>query len=341
MAALADHLAKLTGHRDRDVLDTTLVAAIGDVLRPQSVAVHRCVGDEGVQRWLTRARLSIGEVTAQADPLWVDFESLPALADFPMRVAAMAQDSPAVKVGSPVITLFPLATDRDVVGVVEIETVVTIHPEHVRLISSVLRIYRNFQALLDYSERDTLTGLLNRKTFDEAFYKISASTGPTMPSPDARRQSVNAASHYIGVIDIDHFKRVNDEFGHLIGDEVLLLLSRLMRSSFRFNDRLYRFGGEEFVVLMRCGAADEASQIFERLRTHVQSYRFPQVGTITVSVGYTQMIPGDTPNIAFARADKAVYWAKGNGRNRVCHHADLLAAGDVAGDAKSGEIELF
>ncbi|WP_088285440.1 GGDEF domain-containing protein [Ideonella sp. A 288] len=341
MSQLADHLAQLTGHRDRDVLDTTLAAAIRDLLRPRRVAVHRCVGDEGAQRWLTRARLGAGDAAAEADPVWVELESLPRLEDFPTRMAALAQDGPVVTLGESVVTVFPLATDREVVGVVEIESVVAIDPEHLRLVGSILRIYRNFQGLLDYSERDTLTGLLNRKTFDEAFYKISAAAHRDAQLAADRRLEHQPQHHFIGVIDIDHFKAVNDSHGHLIGDEVLLLLSRLMRSSFRFHDRLYRFGGEEFVVLMRCGSAEDAGQAFERLRANVQAYKFPQVGTITVSVGYTEVLAGDSPSGAFERADKAVYWVKAHGRNRVCNLADLLASGEASDASKSGDVELF
>ena len=147
--------------------------------------------------------------------------------------------------------------------------------------------------------------------------------------------------NWLGVIDIDHFKRVNDSYGHLIGDEVLLLMSRLMRSSFRFDDRLYRFGGEEFVVLMRCADGDAAAQAFERLRHNVERHLFPQVGRITVSIGFTELKAGDTPNGAFERADKAVYFAKQNGRNRLCDHDELVARGLLADESRSGDVELF
>jgi diguanylate cyclase (GGDEF)-like protein len=342
MSQLADHLAQLTGFRDRDAMDTTLVSAIRDLLRPRQVAVYRVVGEENDRHWLTRARLAIGDVAAHADPLWVDLNSLPRLEEVPHRLAALQRDEPVVTRGAWVLSAFPLTTDRDVVGVLEIETVVTIDPERMRLVSGILRIYGNFQALLDYSERDTLTGLLNRKTFDEAFYKtFSANLATASQSPDERRTESDALRHYIGVIDIDHFKLVNDNHGHLIGDEVLLLLSRLMRSSFRYYDKLYRFGGEEFVVLMRCKSIEDAGIAFERLRANVQAHQFPQVGSITVSVGYTEVQPGDTPSGAFDRADKAVYWAKGHGRNRVCSHADLLVSGEAKDQSKSGDVELF
>jgi diguanylate cyclase (GGDEF)-like protein len=341
MSQLVDHLADLTGYRDRDVLDVTLVGAMKDLLRPESVAIYRPVGDSGQERWLTRARLNAQDVVATADPAWVDIESLPLLSQHPHRVSAMnSREITQVPGPSSFVTVFPVATDRDVVAVMEIHSSTALSSDEQRLVGSILRIYRNFQGLLDYSERDTLTGLLNRKTFDESFLKATAE--PQMPNAgDAERRVDQTGGTYLGVLDIDHFKRVNDTYGHLIGDEVLLLLSRLMRATFRFHDRLYRFGGEEFVVLMRCSHEDDAAQAFERLRSNTEAYAFPQVGRITVSIGFTLVKTGDTPSGAFERADKAVYYAKGHGRNCVHSHADLVAKGELEDDSKTGDVELF
>ena len=346
MSQVVDHLAELTGFRDRDVLDVTLVGALKDLLHPDCVSIYRCVGEPGQQHWLTRARLRRDDTTATADPLWVDLGTLPPLSAHPARQACLQRQEPISIDGSPAVSLFPLATDREVVGVLEVETAHAMKPEEVRLVGSIMRIYRNFQGLLDYSERDTLTGLLNRKTFDESFLRSAADqtgfAGGPGPEGDAGgRRGSSAPGHWLGVIDIDHFKRVNDTYGHLIGDEVLLLLSRLMRTSFRFHDRLYRFGGEEFVVLMRCGGADDAAMAFERLRQNVERYVFPRVGGITVSVGFTAVRPGDSPSGAFERADKAVYFAKQNGRNQVASHADLIARGLLADESRTGDIDLF
>ena len=345
MPDLVDHLAELTGFRDRELLDVTLVGALRDLLQPlaQSVAIYRSVGEPGHERWLTRALQRCDDMAASADPSWVDIESLPAHADFPSRLEAFRRQA-IVSVAGPVHrTLFPVSTDRESLGVLEIESRRALDERDRRLVLSILRIYHNFQALLDYSERDTLTGLLNRKTFDESFMKVVAEpagvAGTTLP--DGRR-AAQASSHvWLGVIDIDHFKQVNDNYGHLIGDEVLLLLSRLMRGSFRFHDRLYRFGGEEFVVLMRCAGPEAAQLAFERLRRNVEQFNFPQVGHITVSVGFTGLRASDTPNAAFERADRAVYFAKSHGRNQVAHHAELVARGELADDAKIGDVELF
>lgn len=339
---LIDRLADLTGQRDRDVLDVTLVGALRDMLSTVSVSIYRCIGDAGEERWLTRARLVGAAPAAESDPAWFELDHLPRVEAHPERLAALREDRIIALPGATHRTLFPVSTDREVVGVLEVETKRRIGTRQKRVVGSVLRIFRNFQGLLDYSERDTLTGLLNRKTFDESFLKATSEL-PTAPDSEADgRREFMSGSHWLGVIDIDHFKRVNDNYGHLIGDEVLLLLSRLMRGSLRTRDRLYRFGGEEFVALIRCTDADSALFAFERLRSNIEHYAFPQVEQVTVSVGFTEVVAGDTPSGAFDRADKAVYYAKAHGRNQVQHHALLVARGelDVTGPQAS-DIEMF
>jgi diguanylate cyclase (GGDEF)-like protein len=211
------------------------------------------------------------------------------------------------------------------------------------LVEGILLTYNNLLGLLDYGEKDALTELLNRKTFDGAFFKATAEQhGDELPDGGERRHPHPDAGVWLAVLDIDHFKRVNDTYGHLIGDEVLLLLARLMRSSFRFHDQLYRFGGEEFVVLMRCDSVEHAHAALERLRERVQAYAFPQVGTITVSIGFSVLLPHDTPSGAFGRADKAVYHAKEHGRNQVCSYQALVAAGELVDQVSEGmDVDLF
>jgi diguanylate cyclase (GGDEF)-like protein len=147
---------------------------------------------------------------------------------------------------------------------------------------------------------------------------------------------------WLAVMDIDHFKRINDSFGHIIGDEVLILLSQLMRDSFRLHDQLFRFGGEEFVAVLRTGSAEDTARILERFRERVAENAFPLVGQVTISIGYTLVDPLDTPTELVARADSALYYAKQNGRNLVACYEDLRTAGLIGGgQAKAAEIELF
>ena len=85
----------------------------------------------------------------------------------------------------------------------------------------------------------------------------------------------------------------------------------------------------------------DALLALERLRAHAARCVFPQVGQLTVSIGFTEVNVGDSPNAAFERADQAVYFAKGAGRNRVCSPADLVAHGELKGGARTGDVELF
>ena len=341
MSKLIDQLAELTGQRDRDILDTTLANAINDLIRPLTVAVYRVVGDCGEERWMTRARMRRGEPMATADPGWIDTGHLPRLADFPQRSAALTGQPTTMGGPDCNVTVFPLATDRETVGVVELVTEDALGETAWSTMVSVLRIFRNFQSLLDYSERDTLTGLLNRKTFDDSFFKVIHGAAQWPSRTEERRSESAMPQSWLAMVDIDFFKSVNDNFGHLIGDEVLLLLSRLMRSTLRFQDRIYRFGGEEFVIVMPCGSERNAATILERLRSNTECFSFPQVGCLTVSIGFTAILPSDSPSSALQRADRSVYHAKANGRNRVCSHTVLVATGELKATENVGDIELF
>jgi diguanylate cyclase (GGDEF)-like protein len=123
---------------------------------------------------------------------------------------------------------------------------------------------------------------------------------------------------------------------------VLVLFAGLMRRVFRETDKMFRFGGEEFVILMPNCALDDALAAFERFRVAVETYPFPQVGQVTVSLGVTSLRPYDTGSAAFGRADQALYAAKRGGRNCVRHHAALEAASPAEpAKPEAEDIELF
>lgn len=211
------------------------------------------------------------------------------------------------------------------------------NPSLTQAICHLLDIYQNYYGLLNDNERDTLTGLLNRKTFDQKINKIMSAL-----HNQAKRQDDRAGmSYFIAIFDIDHFKRVNDEFGHLIGDEVLLLFSQLMSKSFRETDPLFRFGGEEFVGIFGCAEEADITAVLKRFTDKLQAFNFPQVGKVTASVGYTKLTDDSAPSQLVDRADLALYYAKNNGRNRTCSYDELKAQGLLQEDIKEGEIELF
>lgn len=343
MTRIVHKLADLTALRDRQSLDSALVSTLDELVNPNSVAIHRLVGPAGDERWLTSAEIKTGCISVLSASEWSNIDALPSANAFPLRQRVVENKSPFLSTEAHGCTIFPLPAQTSVTAILELTTASPLSDEVVLLISGVLRLYQNFQGLLDYGERDALTELLNRKSFDGAFLKATTARPVDIESiADDRRQLQHSGHYWLAMLDIDHFKRVNDNFGHLIGDEVLLMLARLMRGTFRFHDQLYRFGGEEFVALMRCDQNSDAQAVLKRLRSNTEQFSFPQVGRITVSIGFTKIRAGDSPSGAFERADKAVYYAKANGRNQVCSFEDLVAQGRlVEAEANVGEIELF
>jgi diguanylate cyclase (GGDEF)-like protein len=348
MSELVENLADLTALRDRDALDIALVTTINDALQPRATSICRVVGERNNERWRISAQLQFGQTAASSDSEWSTPELLPPLSAHPLRQQAISSGSIQESTNGGSLAVFPLGSTPSNTGVLEIHTDLPLSQSNQSMVNCVLRLYLNFSNLLDYGERDSLTDLLNRKTFDGAFLKATLEQQANRndqeqhPVSLERREATQKGTYWLAMIDIDHFKSVNDNYGHLIGDEVLLLLARLMRAHFRFNDQLYRFGGEEFVVLMRCHGEAEVAGVLERLRVTTGNHPFPQVGTISISIGFSEIRTGDSPSGAFERADKAVYYAKEHGRNQVCSYLRLISSGHLIEQKTNvGEVELF
>ena len=165
----------------------------------------------------------------------------------------------------------------------------------------------------EYAVNDALTGLHNRRYFDDR-------AQAELAFADRHRAPLSAL-----LIDVDHFKRFNDTWGHAVGDEVLRAVAEALAASVRREDVLARYGGEEFVVLMRATGREGARALGDRIRLAVEQTEVPHGGPslkVTVSVGAStfnaEHIYGSIPALVEA-ADAALYRAKAAGRNRVCH----------------------
>jgi diguanylate cyclase (GGDEF)-like protein len=131
------------------------------------------------------------------------------------------------------------------------------------------------------------------------------------------------------LLDIDHFKQYNDNYGHLEGDRVLVNISQMIKSCLRKLDTAYRYGGEEFTVILPETVCDEALLVAERIRSVIQAEKFEPLPdkevSITISIGVTQYMPKEQLSTFIQRADKAMYLSKQNGRNQVT----VLNSGEV------------
>jgi diguanylate cyclase (GGDEF)-like protein len=119
------------------------------------------------------------------------------------------------------------------------------------------------------------------------------------------------------LLDLDHFKNVNDQFGHHVGDAVLKEFSTVLLSAVRKVDDVARWGGEEFVILLPETSVDEAHNVSEHVRSKVENHLFAIIKNLTVSIGISEYISGDNLQSIIHRADKALYEAKANGRNQI------------------------
>ncbi len=159
--------------------------------------------------------------------------------------------------------------------------------------------------------QDALTAVGNRRCFDVALLQaIKVAEGSQAP-----------LSIIMG--DLDHFKNINDQYGHPVGDEVLKFFTQLMAASVREGDTVARFGGEEFAIILPQCKAHEASAIAERIRHRLSAKSLTirrtsqDIGLVTASFGVAQLLPGEHSENVIARADGALYAAKNSGRNRV------------------------
>ncbi len=207
--------------------------------------------------------------------------------------------------------------------------------EHYSVIKGLLLIYKNYHSLLQESEHDKLTGLLNRNSFERRINRLARIKRPAQPD------TLNNDSAWLAIIDIDYFKRINDTYGHIGGDEILLIVAQRMQAHFPNRNLLFRFGGEEFVVVLEKMKKQQAQATLEEFRALVENHSFPFDESLTVSIGYCELSSFDYPTTVIDQADKALYYAKENGRNKIDNYHELVVQGLLTPQAEAGDIELF
>lgn len=176
------------------------------------------------------------------------------------------------------------------------------------------------ERLKQLATTDTLTGICNRRHFDEEL------------EHEINRAARHSSPLSLILFDVDHFKRVNDTFGHQTGDQVLAQLAGAVGGSIRTTDLFARWGGEEFIVLMPGSDLNAAHLLAEKLRMALEKQPFSDVGQVTCSFGVAEYAPGDDMDALMKKADRCLYQAKASGRNRVevCATPARLEAGESA-----------
>ncbi len=332
---LLDQLVNLTAIRDLELLEVSLLKTLRTTLIPRSLSLLRlntkgkpvvAMVDDGERCSIEYDDLKLSEEFMLAD-------------DYLMSSAATHCSTPLVDGLLHVFNLMSTPTGR---SYLQISTDTPLSEPDLTLMTGVLQIYRNFFNLMQLAQTDQLTGLANRKTFEKCVAKIHELVPEDQEAHSTERRGLQPLNYWLVMVDIDHFKSVNDRFGHLFGDEVLVSLSQLMKESFREDDMIFRFGGEEFVIIVRCSDQDSCRATLERFRAEVESRTIPQVGAVTISLGVTRMVRETFTATLVDYADQALYHSKRNGRNQVTFFEELLTQGLVAVEEfKSQEITYF
>jgi diguanylate cyclase (GGDEF)-like protein len=349
MLDLISHIVKISSCRDRTEINAAMVDTLTSLFQPLNLTIYRCyaskrktmvfacAGRGPAGRFVRNAYLPEHQYcrNIERDPLLNRCRrELSAVLDY-------------LDDGSHRI-IFPVNRLDQPLYMIDITLAEAFSADQRVALMGLIEYFGNHIALLDYGEADTLTGLSSRKTFDKHLFELLGQATAdrhevSLGNEPLRRRGGSADdSHWLAVCDIDHFKLVNDEFGHLIGDEVLIMLAQVMHGSFRFDDQLFRFGGEEFIALLQPTTQESATMVLERFRADVEKQAFSRVGHITVSIGFSRLMPNDTPTDVIDRADEALYYAKLHGRNRVDNYEKLITNELLrAKDVTKGEVELF
>lgn len=345
--SIIDSLVQVTGNSERDALVQSLVTTLCELLKAEEGAIY----------WLGSAKNGLearhGATVKRVDGQLVfsaiqDGEAVPVASDPDfLRCLETGDFVPNPdRVPGLMRYVHPLHGKEGIEGLLKIVGAKYADGDE-KLVTGFLQIFRNYVRILDESERDTLTGLLNRRTFDRNVGQLLSqsrmNTETDVTQNERRHLDDRAQSRWLAVLDVDHFKRVNDKFGHIYGDEVLILLAGIMRKVFRRTDKLFRFGGEEFVVVLDPTDESGAKTVLERLRQAVANHDFPQVGQVTISIGFVQISSQDLPVTVVGHADEALYYAKQHGRNQVCSYESLVDQNKISAAtvAMNVDVELF
>ena len=333
--SILQSIVEITRQRDLDSLEYTLVTALAKIAPASSIMLLRQTGG-GCADELAVAINFVVAVDASGIPRY-DLQSEPVTVSIDRHLSRCLSEARTIiykNEAGQTRTLVPTICDKKVNGVLKIKSLQPLMSA-LHTTETFVEIFNNYQTLFNEIERDNLTGLLNRHAFDTKLDRL------------LRAQLINKQmllgsemvreKRYLGpdsfawlvIIDIDHFKRVNDTYGHLFGNEIILTLSQKMREGFRDSDLLFRFGSEEFVVVLEPTIRKMAPLTLDRFRETIANCKFSQVGQITVSIGYSLLTEKTDPARVLGQADQALNYAKEHGRNCIYDYAELLKAGKI------------
>jgi len=330
---IIEQILKLTEQRDSPSLDLIFLKTVNQLFLPASVNLYDLLDEKGTDEFNGKT-LSNTRFRNVAEN---DHDGLP-LSDRGDFCECIIQKSPVCRKDDSrgvEIIIYPVTGEEDVTSLLVLEKEVDRNLD-LEKFEYLFRAYSSHRRFLKSFDCDPLTGLLNRRAFERHSYDLARSD-----KKRKRRSCEENKGTCFAIIDIDHFKSINDTYGHLFGDDILILISRIISEAFRHYDLSFRYGGEEFCIILYQLDEKAAIKLMERFRKKVESYKFPQVGTMTVTVGVTTVLKDDQPSNIIDRADKALYYGKEHGRNMVRSFEELFREGLISDEHATGGWQVF
>lgn len=327
---ILDNLVELTSQREQEMLESSLLSTLVEVMNVDRIELFACrwINNAPYIRRRLEAHAGHGKPTIRATPCdgWLPPPVF--LYNLLNQLDGLDRSDGIHRI--PGGLCLPLRCMGNIISLLFIH-----HSNEAKtnrsMLKAMARIHENFLRLLLEADRDMLTALNNRRKFDQYIYSLLTSL----------QQQTSPPPYILALLDIDMFKHVNDQYGHIVGDEVLLLMAQLMQQSFREEDGLFRYGGEEFALLLQGSDIEQTEMALDRFRATVSRFPFPQIKGLTISVGYTLVNPMLLPGLLVEQADRALYYAKTNGRNQVCSYERLVAENKLEPLRVDGQVDLF
>ncbi|WP_420787726.1 GGDEF domain-containing protein [Shewanella chilikensis] len=322
--AILDSVVQLTEQRQLDSLAESLVSTVSQMLSIDEVCIldvdklTKRKGDLDGQRNVSSASLAVSVKLCIEQQREICFSNG---LHQELAVPIIIND----KLTKVLLVSAPLLTEQDRV-----------------LLRGFAKVYENYFHIVVESETDSLTNLLNRKAFLPQLYSsVEIACDLLQEQAQASQDADEELKLWICIFDIDYFKKINDTFGHLYGDEVLLQVSALMKQVFNPQDLMFRFGGDEFVILPAPRSRRALIELCQEFTQNLAQLQQERLGGIRISMGIVGIDPRVDPGTLLNQADNALYFVKGNGRNQVAFYGQLLAEGKLQRPEIEDDIELF
>ena len=340
-------LVEITKQRDLDSLEYSLIATMAELIPVSEMSVLKVINENKLDKLdMTECLTVMTDAQGHKDYVWLDDAQLITVDDEVKK--DLESTAIARRVTSEGLTqiLAPIFIEGKVIGALNIKSNEDI-TGFMPVIEGFIKIYNNYIILFNESERDKLTGLYNRRTFDNKLKRLfqgkDSQRKRYLESEKLPERRVKSPDKFVwmAIFDIDHFKLVNDNYGHMFGDEVLLTVSQITKKCFRTSDLMFRIGGEEFVIILEPATFEKSKELLEHFRKTIADHEFSQIGTVTISIGFTRIADKDYPPVILELADKALYYAKEHGRNCIYNYEVLVAEGELVPPKKTGDVDLF